>query len=66
MDDPKTKERKVTATISLPQAARKLGCSYATTYDYFLRGRLKGWKRGTRIAVTVRSVDALASELDNR
>lgn len=64
--------KRSTPTMLLTEAARRLkypsgeGIGYANAYDYYMRSRLKGWKRKKKIHVTVASVEALQAELSAR
>lgn len=72
MDTEIKKPGRKTPTMLLTEAARRLkypsgeSIGYANAYDYYMRARLKGWKRKKKIHVTVSSVDALQVELSAR
>jgi hypothetical protein len=52
----------LSASVSLPAAALRLGLTYQETWNAVLRGTLPGEKRGTRWYVDGDAVERLAQE----
>ena len=53
-----------TDTITLPEAALKLGVSHGSAYTMMLRGELPGVKAGHRWVVSKEAVERMAAERD--